>query len=64
MAAGEVNLVMPSAAAKKQAYEIALHGGGHWGDIKGDAEIGIANCCSKRHEPDPGGAERQNGAHL
>lgn len=26
MAAGEVNLVMPSAAAKKQAYEIALHG--------------------------------------
>lgn len=27
MAAGELNLVQPSAAARKQAYEIALHGG-------------------------------------
>lgn len=27
MAAGEANLVMPSDGAKKQAYEIALHGG-------------------------------------
>ena len=27
MAAGEANLVMPHEAAKKQAYEIAQHGG-------------------------------------